>query len=594
MKPRAHILTPPLLLNGELRADQVSSLVAIDALHRNFAEAGNDARWEVTALTGGAVSQSALRKRLNRANAEDDSIERREAESANLARTSLEQLQSLLDELHVNAQVRTQGDELAQAARVAFVRLYDAGLISRFTGVQDTCPTCETVLDEQSVSVVERDVVSHGIHLECPEGEIEVVTRAPELLLGAVAVAVSPDHPAAWSMVKLPVVDREVQVISVADLETPRFVVPAYDKWSWELGRELGLDGLHVVNGRGEVTAEGPYEGMGRFAVREFLLTQLEAVEALVSAEHTTQAVRVCARCAAHVLPMQGAYWMLDLSTLLADAMQRFEAAVDAGEVVVSPVEALDELRVFQPHWCISQSYWGGERIPVWKCLDCGQVKALVTDKDSCGACMGSLEQFDDVLDVRFLSCVSPLVSLGWPNAITSPAEHNEASQTVFLADYVALRSWVQPTLALAELLVGDLLFDRLVVHDTPDGSESLRVVEDYLDLARLEGHEVARATALLGENVDRAKEVVSLLAEPAPSTLPADSVEVQVASAVSEANAGEALIVLADAAARGSASAEVIIELSRPLLGMQETQASETPVSEVHARETSAEEATR
>jgi valyl-tRNA synthetase len=66
--------------------------------------------------------------------------------------------------------------------------------------------------------------------------------------------------------------------------------------------------------------------------------------------------------------------------------------------------------------WCISRQLWWGHRIPVWYCLDCGEVIVAREDPTECPKCGSNiLHQDEDVLDTWFSSGLWPFSTLGWP-----------------------------------------------------------------------------------------------------------------------------------------------------------------------------------
>ncbi|MEA2651818.1 MAG: valyl-tRNA synthetase, partial [Chloroflexota bacterium] len=95
----------------------------------------------------------------------------------------------------------TMDDGSARAVRVAFKRLWDAGLVYRGEALVNWCPRClTTISDLENVHREETGTIwTIRYHLERedgtpdPESWISVATTRPETLLGDTAVAVHPD-----------------------------------------------------------------------------------------------------------------------------------------------------------------------------------------------------------------------------------------------------------------------------------------------------------------------------------------------------------------------------------------------------------------
>src|SRR5262249_31488931 len=60
---------------------------------------------------------------------------------------------------------RTATEGGVRAARIAFVRLFDAGLLERAERVVDICPRCQTVVEPSDASAVATDVVRYSLGL---------------------------------------------------------------------------------------------------------------------------------------------------------------------------------------------------------------------------------------------------------------------------------------------------------------------------------------------------------------------------------------------------------------------------------------------
>src|SRR5437660_10209382 len=113
----------------------------------------------------------------------------------------------------------TMDEGLAHAVRVAFVRLYQDGLIYRGERIVNWCPRDTTALSDSEVihEDVEGELVTFAYPLADGTGEVAVATTRVETMLGDTGIAVHPDdarytalvgrtvrHPFTWQ--ELPII----------------------------------------------------------------------------------------------------------------------------------------------------------------------------------------------------------------------------------------------------------------------------------------------------------------------------------------------------------------------------------------------------
>jgi valyl-tRNA synthetase len=462
---------------------------------------GQDARWWAASLAGDLGGQSDMERELAREGLDRAALGREafvervrafEAGGRTRAQAQLDDLGAAVD-LAASA---IDDPATVRAARTAFVRLYDAGRLAHLEQVVDVCPRCETVIDPVDSDEVETTAIRWRLRLALLDSDdagdadgatLSVDVIAPELLVGAVAVAVPAGHPARGAVVALPVADRHVPVVA-GDTDGPVILVPAHDQAAWGLARQFGLTPIEVLDADGIVRVAGPLDGLARFAAREQAAALLVAdLGTRAEPEQTTIVSRCCRRCRTMVVPRLGRHWML--------AMADFEVAVADivrdGQVTFHPAAAGDEL-IAQAGaggaWCLSGQVWAGQPVPVATCLECRQRAVGVDMPDSCGKCMGALVADDDVLDARFLAAMWPLAVAGWPDHERTVAE--TAATTMALAGASSLGRWVLPSMALALAVAGTVPFTHVAVPEV--------VEADTAGVLASGGRQVARAALIL------------------------------------------------------------------------------------------------
>lgn len=322
----------------------------------------------------------------------------------------------------------TMDEGCSRAVRETFVRLFEKGLIYQGDYIVNWCPRCHTAISDIEVEHEESD--GHLWHIRYPiEGSEEylvVATTRPETMLGDTAVAVHPEDERYRSLVgkqaRLPLMDRLIPVISDAYVDKEFGtgavkVTPAHDPNDFEMGLRHGLPQLVIMDEAGVLNENaGPYAGLERYAGRQAVVKDLEALGLLLKVEEHRHAVGHCQRCDTVVEPLVSKQWFVKMKPLAEPAIAR----VLSGETRFVPerftriyIHWMENIR----DWCISRQLWWGHRIPVWYCEDCGEVICSRTDPDQCPNCSSAdLRQDEDVLDTWFSSALWPFSTLGWPD----------------------------------------------------------------------------------------------------------------------------------------------------------------------------------
>ena len=561
--PLRRLLTTPVRLTGQLSLGQLAVLVSADALTRW----ADSVEWRPSVLAGDLAGQYAAERELAREGHDratlgrDEFVERVRAYETDSRARAGELFERLGLSLDLDA-AAVDADSVVRAARTAFVQLFEAGLLHRSEQVVATCPRCATVVDTADAEPLELE----GTCLTVRVGDdgLEVRTLAPELIVGAVAVRVPVDHPAAGTEAVLPVANRSVPVLADAEADEPLFVVPAHDAAALETARTNGLFPIEVLDDLGEVSQEGPLRGLQRFAARSAAIDLLEAEGAVSATEPATEPAARCRRCGTVVVPRLGPHWFLDMTDLeVAAADQLREGILD-----VTPPAARDELLARAGAggtWCLSHQVWAGSPVPVSTCRDCGQLAVAVEQPSSCGKCMGELAADDSVLDARFLGAVWPLAVAGWPDQRPGP---EAVEGTTVLVAPVGLIRWALPMAALGLRLVGTAPFDRIAaveITTDPDDPDP-RITTD------LAGDPAAIRAALLNGSLDieAGQAFVDAIDQPAVGETDVAAVAEQCDEAFATATPAAALRALSSAAAEGvpASDAARLQTLAAPLLG--------------------------
>jgi valyl-tRNA synthetase len=482
-KPPYCIVIPPPNVTGRLHVGHALGRTIEDTLIRRARMQGFEACWIPGMDHAGIATQVVVERFLR-----DQGIDRRElGRDAFVERVwtwkeqyggeIVEQIKRMGASCDWERERFTMDEGLSRAVRVAFVRMYEAGLIYRGERLVNWCPTDRTGLSDSEVehSDVAGELITFRYPLTDGGGGIEVATTRIETMLGDTGIAVHPgdDRYAALvgRTVTHPFDGREIPI--VADHHVDREfgtgavkVTPAHDQNDFDIAQRTELPLMNILEADATLNDAVPpeFRGLDRYAARAAVRDALQAKGLLVQEERPyMHSVGHCYRCHSEIEPwIAGLQWFVKVSELVGPAKQ---AALD-GRVTFSPerwlrpyVAWLDNLR----DWNISRQLWWGHRIPAWYCPD-GHVTVATEDPTACGECgREELTQDADVLDTWFSSQLWPYSTLGWPE--DTPELGFFYPNEVLVTGYEILYLWVARMIMSGLFLVGDVPFRHAVIH---------------------------------------------------------------------------------------------------------------------------------
>ncbi len=353
----------------------------------------------------------------------------------------------------------TMDERLSSAVREAFVRLYEQGLIYRGAYIVNWDPVLRTAVSDLEVESEERPGKLYHVRYELAEGSgssqsskssksITIATTRPETMLGDVAVAVNPSDERykalVGKMLVLPLSGlnggqpREIPVLA-DEWANPEFgtgavkVTPAHDPNDFAIGQRHNLPNLNIMDETGHIALPGsPYDGMERFAAREKIVADLEAMGALVEVKEHAHAVPVSQRTGVIIEPRLSMQWFLavnkeplgpDGKTGGESIAAKAIAAVREGHIQFTPemyAKTYFEWMNNIHDWCLSRQLWWGHRIPAWHCGTCGKITVTLETQPVCSGCgITDIQQETDVLDTWFSSGLLPFTVFGWDGSGT-------------------------------------------------------------------------------------------------------------------------------------------------------------------------------
>jgi len=369
----------------------------------------------------------------------------------------------------------TLDDGLSRAVRKVFVELYKEGLIYQGERIINWCPRCETALSD--IETEYKDLGGKLYHIKYPikgsKDFIVVATTRPETMLGDTAVAVNPDDDRSRHMIGktviLPLVDREIPIIADAFVDKEFGtgyvkVTPAHDPNDFEMGVRHKLEIINILDKHAVINENGgTYKGLDRYAAREKVIQDLDALGLMDKIENHDHSVGHCYRCSTVIEPWVSKQWFVNIKPMAEEAVK----AVEDGRANFVPknwektyFEWMRNIR----DWCISRQLWWGHRIPAFYCDACGHINVSMDDPTKCEKC-GSTEirQDEDVLDTWFSSGLWPFSTLGWPDNTKALAKYYPTS--VLVTGFDIIFFWVARMMMMGLKFMGNVPFKDIYIH---------------------------------------------------------------------------------------------------------------------------------
>ncbi|MEA3410522.1 MAG: valine--tRNA ligase [Pseudomonadota bacterium] len=478
------IMIPPPNVTGTLHMGHAFQDTLMDALVRYHRMKGDNTLWQPGTDHAGIATQMVVERQLNAEGktrhdlGRDDFVERVWEWKDHSGNTITRQLRRMGASVDWSRERFTMDEGLSRAVVEVFVRLYDEGLIYRGQRLVNWDPVLHTALSD--LEVVNSEEKGHLWHMRYPladgSGYVVVATTRPETMLGDTAVAVHPEDDRYRSLVgkaiRLPLTDREIPVIADGYVD-PDFgsgcvkITPAHDFNDYEMGHRHGLPLINILTEDARINESAPvaYQGLDRYAAREKIVADLEALGLMEKIEDYTLMAPRGDRSHAVVEPYLTDQWYVKIAPLAGPAIE----AVETGRIRFVPDNwsktYFEWMRNIED-WCISRQLWWGHRIPAWY-DDEGRIyvarsEAEVREKHSLGDEV-RLARDEDVLDTWFSSALWPFSTLGWPDE--TPELRTFYPTSVLVTGFDIIFFWVARMIMMGLKFMKDVPFREVYIH---------------------------------------------------------------------------------------------------------------------------------
>ncbi len=481
------IVIPPPNVTGSLHMGHALNNTLQDILIRFRRMQGRDALWQPGTDHAGIATQMVVERQM----AEEDLtrhdlgrnkfIDRVWKWKAESGGTITQQLRRLGASCDWSRERFTMDEGLSEAVTKVFVQLYKEGLIYRDKRLVNWDPKLHTAISD--LEVEQRETVGKMWYFKYPvegrDGEfVTVGTTRPETMLGDSGIAVHPDDERYTKLVGtnciLPIVGRKLPIVAddYADPEKGSGAVkmtPAHDFNDFEVGKRHQLKLINVLDENAHLNENVPkaYQGMDRFAAREKVVAEMEALGLLEKIDDNPMTIPYGDRSGVVIEPWLMDQWFVDAKTLAGPAI----TAVEQGKTKFVPQNwentYFEWMRNIQP-WCISRQIWWGHQIPAWFGPD-GEIfveeseeAAVLAAREALGEDI-ELTRDPDVLDTWFSSALWPFSTLGWPQQ--TPELERYYPTDVLITGFDIIFFWVARMMMMGLHFMDEVPFHTVYIH---------------------------------------------------------------------------------------------------------------------------------
>ena len=262
-------------------------------------------------------------------------------------------------------------------------------------------------------------------------------------------------------------------------------IAPAFGEDDAQVGRRYDLPFVQLVNGKGEMTKETPYEGVFVKKADPMVLKDLEEKGLLFDAPKFEHSYPHCWRCDTPLIYYARESWFIKM-TAVKDDLVRNNATVNWIPESIGKGRFGDWLENIQD-WGISRNRYWGTPLNVWQC-ECGHMESIgsraeLAEKSGdpkaaevelhrpyidavtikCPHCGKDMHRVPEVIDCWFDSGAMPFAQHHYP------FENKEVFEQQFPAQFISeavdqTRGWFYSLMAESTLLFNKAPYENVIV----------------------------------------------------------------------------------------------------------------------------------
>jgi len=381
----------------------------------------------------------------------------------------------------------TMDEHSSKAVYEFFERMYNDELIYKGARMVNWCPRCMSTLSDDEVEHKNIKGNFYYIKYKIKDSEdfLEIATTRPETMFGDTAIAVSPKDDRYKDFIGktaiLPILERELKIIAdervSLDIGTGALkITPAHDPLDYEIGKKHNLEFINIFDKNGNLNENTgkDFNGLGKKEARDKIIKLLQKNGDLLKTEEIEHSVGTCYRCSSLIEPSISEQWFIDVNKKIQNRNNKslkelMKEAIENKEIEIIPKRFeknyfmwIDNLK----DWCISRQVFWGHRLPVYYCLDCGEIIVSQEKVKECKLCNSkNIKQDNDTLDTWFSSALWPFSTMGWPDNDRGLDFEKFFPNTLLETGYDILFFWVARMILSSKYLFGIAPFKSVYLH---------------------------------------------------------------------------------------------------------------------------------
>jgi len=525
------IVLPPPNVTGVLHMGHAAMLAIEDLLIRFHRMKGKRALWIPGTDSASISTQSVVEKKVlkeekkTRHDLGREELLNRIADFVEISKsTIISQIKAMGSSLDWNRYAFTMDEARTKAVNEAFLRMYNAGLITRGNRVINWDPKGQTTISDDEVKHEDTKGMFYTFTYS-KDFPIPIATTRPETKVGDVAVAVHPDDERYKQYigqtfdVTFAGVDLSIKVVGDTEAN-PELgtgavgVTPAHSQVDFDIAQRHDLPLKQVINEYAKMqnTTE-ELDGLKVPDAREKIVEWIKSEGLLIEEKEIDVSLSRAERTNGIIEPLPKEQWFIDTnkkftlpnSTITGIAAgsevtlrEIMLATVKNGDIDILP-ERFNKIYFHWVNnlrpWCISRQIWYGHRIPMW--YKDGDLKAQVESPGD------GWEQDPDTLDTWFSSGLWTLSTLGWPNKTEDLKIYHPTA--VLETGYDIIFFWVARMILMTTFLTGEVPFKKVFLHGMVRDNKGAKMSKskgngiDPLDLVSEYGADATRFALLTG-----------------------------------------------------------------------------------------------
>ncbi len=263
-------------------------------------------------------------------------------------------------------------------------------------------------------------------------------------------------------------------------------IAPAFGEDDANVGRKYGLPFVQLVDAKGEMTKETPYEGVFCKKADPMILTDLEKKGLLFDAPKFEHSYPHCWRCDTPLIYYARESWFIKMTAVKEDLIRNNNMIHWIPESI-GKGRFGDWLENIQD-WGISRNRYWGTPLNIWECGECGKMHSIGSREEleqmsgneaartvelhrpyideitmKCPSCGGTMKRVPEVIDCWFDSGAMPFAQHHYP------FENKDLFDKQFPAQFISeavdqTRGWFYSLLAESTLLFNKPCFENVIV----------------------------------------------------------------------------------------------------------------------------------